>query len=107
MLIPAMLAAAEPPYEPPAELWYPQAVACGASAFVAKDKVPKPGEIEEILTYGMIMAEVGRTLGRTPEQVEDDVKVATAFYRHLQDKKAKAFAAHRTYCRALLDADRP
>ena len=107
MLILAMLAAAEPAYEPPPQLWYPQAVACGASAFVAKDKVPKPGEIEEILTYGMIMGEVGRKLDRTPEQVEDDVKVAISFYRHLREKKPKAFAAHRSYCRALLDADRP
>lgn len=107
LLLIAALAGAEPPYEPPAELWYPQAVACGASAFVAKDKIPKPGEIEEILTYGMIMGEVGRKLGRTPQQVEDDVKVAISFYRHLREKKPKAFAAHRAYCGALLDADRP
>ena len=103
----AILAAAEPPYEPPPETWYPQAVACGASALAAKDKEPTAGLIAEILTFGMIIADVGRKSGRTKEQVESDVKVADSFYRHLKAKKPKAFAAHRAYCGALLDADRP
>ena len=107
LLLLAMLARAEPPYEPPPETWYPQAVACGASALVAKDKVPLPGQIAEIVTFGMIIADVGRKSGRTKEQVESDVKVADSFYRHLRSKKPRAFAAHRAYCGALLDADRP
>ena len=107
LLLLAMLAKADPPYEPPPETWYPQAVACGASAMVAKGRTPTGDQIGEIMTFGMIIADVGRKVGRTKEQVESDVRVADSFYRHLKDKKPKAFAAHRAYCKALLDADRP
>jgi hypothetical protein len=107
ILLGTMLAAAEPPYEPPPETWYPQAVACAASAMVAKGRSPTGDQIGEIMTFGMIVADVGRKSGRTKEQVESDVKVADSFYRHLKDRKPKAFAAHRSYCGALLDADRP
>ena len=107
LMLAAMLAAAKPSYEPPAETWYPQAVGCAASAMVAKGRTPTGDQIGEIMTFGMIVADVGRKSGRTKEQVETDVKVADSFYRHLKQKKPKAFAAHRAYCSALLDADRP
>ena len=107
LLLLAMLARAEPPYQPPPETWYPQAVACGASALVAKDKSPTGEQVGELMTFGMIVADVGRKLGRTKAQVESDVRAAEPFYQRLRDRKPRAFAAHRAYCGALLDAERP
>jgi len=61
-----------------------------------------------MMTWGLIMAEAGRKAGRTRAQVDQaDIEAALSFYRRLKDKKPPAFAAHRAYCRALLDADRP
>jgi hypothetical protein len=96
-------------YRPPDPLWYEQAVACAASALVEKGRQEPTGDqFGEMMTWGMIMAETGRRLGRTKEQVDSgDLRAAEPFYRHLKQKKKPAFAAHRAYCRALLDADRP
>ena len=108
LLLLATLAAAEPPYEPPPELWYHQAVSCAASLKLVAGKEPSPAQFADLMTWGMIMAETGRKIGRTKEQVDSgDLRVAEPFYRHLREKKPKAFAAHRAYCRALLDAERP
>jgi hypothetical protein len=107
LLLTAILTAAEPPYQPPPEVWYPQAAACAASTLVAKGKAPTGKQVGELMTFGMIVADVGRRLGRSARQVEGDVKAAEPFYRRLKDRKPKAFAAHRAYCGALLDADRP
>ncbi len=107
LLLLAMLATAEPPYQPPAEIWYPQAAACAASALAAKGEEPTGEQVGELITFGLIVADVGRRLGRTKDQVESDVKAAQPFYERLRDRKPKAFAAHRAYCGALLDAERP
>jgi hypothetical protein len=104
-----MLAAmAESKYEPPAEIFYPQAVACGASAKLAAGKAMDGDKFGELMTWGLILAEFGRKAGRTQEQVDSaDLIAAEPFYKRLKEKKPKAFAAHRSYCKALLDADRP
>ena len=61
-----------------------------------------------MMTWGLIMAETGRKAGRTKAQVDSaDIEAALPFYRRLKERKPPAFAAHRTYCRALLDAERP
>ena len=108
LMLAAILMAADAPYEPPAEIFYPQAVACAVSLKLAAGKEPSPEEFGDLMTWGMIMAETGRKSGRTREQVEsEDPKAAEGFYLHLKEKKPAAFAAHRAYCRALFDADRP
>jgi hypothetical protein len=95
-------------YEPPPAIFYPQAVACAASALAAKGAEPTGEEAGEMMTWGLILADVGRKAGRTKAQVDSgDVKAALPFYRRLKEKKPRAFAAHRAYCRAMLDADRP
>lgn len=99
---------AEPKYEPPPEIFYPQAVACGVTARLAAGKAMNGDKFGELMTWGLILADVGRKAGRTREQVDsDDLIAAEPFYQRLKDKKPKAFAAHRAYCKALLDADRP
>ena len=108
LTVAAMLAMAEARYEPPAEIFYPQAVACAASAMAAKGKDPTGDEVGELMTWGLILAEFGRKAGRTREQVDSaDIEAAMPFYRRLKETKKPAFDAHRAYCRALLDADRP
>ncbi|HEX6374458.1 MAG TPA: hypothetical protein VFZ91_01930 [Allosphingosinicella sp.] len=107
-LLLAMLAEAAAPYEPPPEPWYHQAVACGASALAAKGKDPTGDEVGEMMTWGLIMAEAGRKAGRSRAQVDSgDLEAALPFYRRIKDRKPAAFAAHRAYCKAMLDADRP
>jgi len=108
-LVLAMLAKAAAPYEPPPELWYHQAVACAASAMAEKGSAEATGDqFGEIMTWGMILGKTAPKAGRTKAQADSkDVKSAEAFYRRLKDTKPPAFAAHRAYCRALLDADRP
>ena len=104
ILIAALLAQgwAEPPPGP----LYREAVACAASAFAAHGKKPgdEPGEeFEEVLTWGLVMAEFGRKAGRTSQQVDnDDLAEAQPFYEQLKAHKPKAFEAHRAYCKALL-----
>jgi hypothetical protein len=107
LLVLAMLARASASYEPPPAVFYPQAVGCSASAFVAKARDPSPDEYAELMTWGMIVADMGRKAGRTAAQVDSETKAAMPFFRRLREKKPPAFAAHRTYCRAILDADRP
>ena len=108
MLLPAMLAKAAASYEPPAELWYHQAVACAASAMAAKGKEPTGDQVGELMTWRMIIADAGLKAGRSRAQVDSaDVEAAQAFYRQVKAGKPAAFLAHRAYCRALLDADRP
>jgi hypothetical protein len=108
MLLLAMLAKAEPPHAPPPEIWYHQAVGCAASAMAAKGPEPTGEQVGELMTWGLILAEAGPKAGRSLAQVDSgDVEAALPFYRRLKEKKLPAFAAHRTYCRALLDADRP
>jgi hypothetical protein len=108
LLAAAMLAAAEPPYEPPPELWYHQAVSCAVSLKLTVAKEPSPDEFAELMTWGMIMADTGRKIGRSKDQVDSgDLRTAEPFYKRLMAKKPRAFAAHRAYCQALLDADRP
>lgn len=95
-------------YEPPPELFYHQAVSCAVSLKLAAGKEPSPGQFADLMTWGMIMADTGRKIGRTKAQVDSgDLKIAEPFYKHLKEKKPRAFAAHRAYCQALFDADRP
>ncbi|HEU0098774.1 MAG TPA: hypothetical protein VFQ67_08350 [Allosphingosinicella sp.] len=108
MLLLAIAAKAGGDYEPPPELWYRQAVSCAASLKLTVKKEPTSAQFADMMTWGMIMADTGRKIGRTKEQVDSgDLRIAEGFYRHLQQKKPKAFAAHRAYCQALFDADRP
>ncbi|MGA9581771.1 MAG: hypothetical protein WBR13_07370 [Allosphingosinicella sp.] len=108
LLLLAMLARAEAPYEPPPELFYHQAVSCAASLKLEAGKAPSPAQVGDMMTWGMIMADTGRKIGRTREQVDSgDLEIADDFYRHLKAKKPRAFAAHRAYCQALFHADRP
>jgi hypothetical protein len=107
-LLLATLAPADRGYEPPPEIFYPQAVACAASAKLSAGKDMDGDKFGELMTWGMILAEFGRKAGRSKEQVDSaDLVAAEPFYRRLKEKKPKAFAAHRAYCQALLDADRP
>jgi hypothetical protein len=108
LLLLAMLAQAKPAYEPPWETWYHQGVGCAASAMAAKGRDPSGDKVGEIWAWGMILAEAGRKAGRSKEQVDSgDVETAFPFYQRMKAMKPKAFAAHRAYCRAVLDADRP
>jgi hypothetical protein len=107
MLLLAMLAEAQAPYEPPPAVFYPQAVGCAASAYVAKGKEPTAEQAADLMTWGMIIADTGRKSGRTAKQVESESKAALPFFRYLQEKKPPAFAAHLAYCRAIFVADRP
>ena len=107
-LLLAMLAKADAPYEPPPELWYHQAVSCAVSLKLVAGKNPTPAQFGDLMTWGMIMADTGRKIGRSKAQVDSgDLRIAEPFYKHLREKKPKAFAAHRAYCQALFDADRP
>ena len=107
-LLLALLAKAEAPYEPPPAIFYHQAVACAASLKLQAGKEPSPEQFANLMTWGLIMADTGRKSGRTKEQVDSgDLRAAEPFYRYLREKKPPAFAAHRAYCDALLDADRP
>jgi hypothetical protein len=100
--------AAAPAYEPPPELWYRQAVSCAVTLKLAAGKDPSSTEFADMMTWGMIMADQGRKAGRTKAQVDSgDLEAAEPFFRYLKERKPKAFAAHRAYCRALFDADRP
>jgi hypothetical protein len=102
------LVAAEPPYAPPPEPWYHQAVSCAASAMADKGADPTGEQVGELMTWGLILAETGKKAGRTAAQVDSgDVETALSFYRRLKERKPDAFAAHRAYCRALLEAERP
>ena len=109
MLLLAMLAKAEPNYEPPPAVFYPQAAGCAATTFIAKrkDKEPTPDEFGRLMTWGMIVADMGKKAGRTAAQVQSESQAAIDFFRYLKEKKPPAFAAHLAYCRAVLDADRP
>ncbi len=108
LLLLALAASAKPGYEPPPEIFYHQAVACAASLKIVSGRDPAPKQFANLMTWGMIMAETGRKIGRTKAQVDSgDLQAAEPFYRHLNEKKPPAFAAHRAYCQALLDADRP
>ena len=105
LLLLAMLAKAEPKYEPPPAVFYPQAVGCAASAFVAKG--PGGEEFADLMTWGMIVGDMGRKSGRTAKQVDSETKAAVPFFRYLKEKKPPAFAAHLAYCRGIFSADRP
>ncbi|MET1111945.1 MAG: hypothetical protein ABWX67_10515 [Allosphingosinicella sp.] len=108
LLLLAMAAKAGGDYEPPAELFYHQAVSCAASLKLVAGKEPTPAQVGDLMTWGLIMADTGRKIGRTRAQVDSgDLRVAEPFYRRLKEKKPRAFAAHRAYCQALFDADRP
>jgi hypothetical protein len=107
-LLLATMAPAQPGYEPPPTIFYPQAVACAVSAKLAAGKEMNGDKFGELMTWGLILADVGRKAGRTKEQVDSaDLIAAEPFYKHLKARKPKAFAAHRAYCKALFDADRP
>jgi hypothetical protein len=108
LLLLALAAKPAGSYEPPPEIFYHQAVSCAASLKLVAGKDPSPAQFADLMTWGMIMAETGRKIGRSKAQVDSgDLRAAEPFYRHLKDKKPKAFAAHRAYCQALFDADRP
>ncbi len=103
-----LAAMAESKYEPPPEIFYHQAVACATSLKLAVGKKPKGEEFGDLMTWGMIMADTGRKIGRTRAQVDSgDLRIAEGFYKYLKEKKPEAFAAHLAYCRALFVADRP
>jgi hypothetical protein len=108
MMLLAMAAKAGGEYAPPPELWYHQAVSCAASLKLVAGSKPSPEQFADLMTWGMIMADTGRKTGRTKAQVDSgDLRIAEPFYKHLREKKPKAFAAHRAYCEALFGADRP
>jgi hypothetical protein len=108
MILLAMAAKAGGEYEPPPELWYHQAVSCAASLKLVAGKKPSSEQFADLMTWGMIMADTGRKIGRSKAQVDSgDLRTAEPFYRYLRDKKPEAFAAHRAYCQALFRADRP
>jgi hypothetical protein len=108
LLLLAMLARAEAKYEPPPEIFYHQAVACATSLKLSAGKEPSGEEFADMMTWGMIMADTGRKIGRTKRQVDSgDLRIAEGFYKYLKEKKPEAFAAHRAYCKALFVADRP
>jgi hypothetical protein len=95
-------------YEPPPELFYHQAVACAVSLKIEAGKKPSSEQVADMMTWGMILADTGRKIGRSKAQVDSgDLQTAETFYRYLRQKKPKAFAAHRAYCKALFVADRP
>jgi hypothetical protein len=109
LLLLAMLAKAEPKYEPPPELFYHQAVSCVIllKLEVGK-KEPSPEQFADMMTWGMIMADTGRKAGRTREQVNSgDLKIAEGFYEQLRKMNPQAYAAQRAYCRAIFHAARP
>jgi hypothetical protein len=108
LLLLALAAKAGGAYEPPPELFYHQAVSCAASLKLVAGKDPKPAEFADLMTWGMIMADTGRKIGRTKDQVDHiDLAAAEGFYKHLRETKPAAFAAQRAYCKALFVADRP
>ena len=108
LLLLAMLAKADSSYEPPPELWYHQAVSCAVSLKLIIAREPSSEQFAELMTWGMIMADSGRKAGRSKAQVDSaDLRTAEPFYKRLKEKKPRAFAAHRAYCKAMLDADRP
>src|SRR5688500_8005310 len=95
-------------YEPPPEVFYHQAVACATSLKLSVSKEPSGEAFADLMTWGMIMADTGRKIGRTMEQVDSgDLRIAEGFYKYLKEKKPEAFAAPRAYCKALFVADRP
>jgi len=108
LLMLAMAAKAGGGYEPPPELWYHQAVSCAASLKLSAGKEPSPAQFGDLMTWGMIIADTGRKIGRTKAQVDSgDLRTAEPFYKYLRDKKPRAFAAQLSYCKSLFDADRP
>ena len=108
LLLLALAAKAGGDYEPPPELFYHQAVSCAASLKLVAGKEPTSEQFGDLMTWGMIMADTGRKIGRTKAQVDSgDLQAAEPFYRYLKAKKPPAFAAHRAYCQALFGADRP
>ena len=108
LLLVAMLAGAEAKYEPPPELFYHQAVSCATLIKLEVGKEPSSEQFADMMTWGLIMADTGRKAGRTKEQVDgEDIKVAEGFYKQLRKMNPKAFAAQRSYCRAIFHADRP
>ena len=89
--------------EPPAGPLYRESVGCAASAIAAKTKKDSPENFDELLTWGLVMAEFGKKSGRTSDQVDhEDLEAAEPFYRQMKEHRPKAFEAHRAYCKALL-----
>jgi len=108
LLLLAMLAKAEPKYEPPPELFYHQAVSCAILVKMEVVKEPTSEQFADMMTWGLIMADAGRKAGRSKEQVDSgDLRIAEGFYKQLKKMNPKAFAAQRAYCRAMFHADRP
>ncbi|HEX9946495.1 MAG TPA: hypothetical protein VGA98_03050 [Allosphingosinicella sp.] len=107
LLLLAMLAKAEAPYEPPPAVFYPQAVGCAVSTLIANNNKALGKDVPDLMTWSMIVADMGRKAGRTAEQVESESQAALPYFRYLKEKKPKAFAAHLAYCRAMFHADRP
>lgn len=92
--------------EPEPQTLYHQAVGCAASAVVDRGEQPPPetrGMDEEILTWGLVMADFGPRAGRTVAQVDhEDVEKAHAFFTQMQTSKPASFEAHRAFCRSFL-----
>ncbi|HEX8573593.1 MAG TPA: hypothetical protein VF759_12675 [Allosphingosinicella sp.] len=108
LLLLALLAKPEAKYEPPPELFYHQAVSCAILVKLEVGKEPTSEQFADMMTWGMIMADTGRKAGRTREQVDSaDLRIAEGFYKQLRKMNPKAFAAQRSYCRAMFHADRP
>jgi hypothetical protein len=108
LLLAAMLAKAEPKYEPPPELFYHQAVSCATLVKLEVVKEPSSEQFAHMMTWGMIMADTGRKAGRSKEQVDSgDLRIAEGFYKQLRKMNPRAFEAQRAYCRAIFRADRP
>ncbi len=108
LLLLASLAAADAKDEPPPELFYHQAVSCATLIKLEVGKEPSSEQFADMMTWGMIMADTGRKAAaprsRSTARISRSRKASTNSSRKM---KPKAFAAHRAYCRAMFDADRP
>jgi hypothetical protein len=103
MLVAALLFL-QPDAPGPPEVWYRQALDCGASLAATAEPGAKPkGEAaEKMLLWGFIVADAAPRAGRTAEQVDGpDSQAALAYFREIKARKPEAHKAHLAYCRAL------
>ena len=56
-----------------------------------------------MMTWGMIMADTGRRIGRKTEKIDsEDVEAARTFYAEVRRIRPAVFKAHRAYCESVL-----
>ncbi|WP_296818997.1 hypothetical protein [Brevundimonas sp.] len=100
--------------QPDPQTWYWQAGGCAASAAIesehagtALSEAERSALTAEMIGGGMVMAQMGPDIGRTPEQIDSqDGEAMMSFFDMMREHRREAFDAHRAYCRALL-ARRP